>query len=78
MDRHATQHGAYWKSYDFKTNLDRGNLFLNPLGPQFAGNPFADLAFEQAGGEQGEKWGEGGHGFLTLTDGASREEFLVR
>jgi serine/threonine-protein kinase len=51
VDRHPTQHGAYWKSYDFKTNLDRGNLFLNPLGPQFKGNPFTELAFEQAGGE---------------------------
>jgi serine/threonine-protein kinase len=51
VDRHEIGSGAYWKSYDFKSNIDRGNLFLNPLGPQFPGNPFADQAFEQAGGE---------------------------
>lgn len=51
VDRHGAPYGAYWKSYDFKSNLDRGNLFLFPLGPVFARNPFADQAFEHAGGE---------------------------
>jgi mono/diheme cytochrome c family protein len=51
VDRHDSPHGAYWKSYDFKSSLGRGNLFLNPLGPAFPGHPFAEQAFEQAGGE---------------------------
>jgi serine/threonine-protein kinase len=51
VERHRTPFGAYWRSYDFKTSAGRGNLLLFPLGPRFAGNPFDDQAFEQAGGE---------------------------
>ena len=32
-------HGAYWKSYDFKTNEGKGNLFRFPLGPNFTEQP---------------------------------------
>lgn len=51
IERHESPYGAYWKSYDFKSNEDRENLFVNPLGPVFRGNPYADHAFVQAGGE---------------------------
>jgi serine/threonine-protein kinase len=51
VERHDALHGAYWKSYDFKTSAGRGNLFVFPLGPNFKGNPFAQQAFEHAGGE---------------------------
>ncbi len=51
VERHRTPFGAYWRSYDFKTSAGTGNLVLNPLGPKFPGNAFADQAFEQAGGE---------------------------
>jgi serine/threonine-protein kinase len=55
VERHDALHGAYWKSYDFKTSAGKGNLFVFPLGPEFKGNPFAeggkDLVFEHAGGE---------------------------
>jgi serine/threonine-protein kinase len=51
VERHAATTGAYWKSYDFKTNEGTGSLFRFPLGPVFQGNPFPQLAFEQAGGE---------------------------
>jgi serine/threonine protein kinase/mono/diheme cytochrome c family protein len=51
VDRHAAAHGAYWISHDFDRNDGRANLFRFPLGPRFAGHPFDELAFEQAGGE---------------------------
>jgi serine/threonine-protein kinase len=58
VERHRSQFGAYWVSYDFATNDGPSNIFQNPLGPlTFAtpqGNvtsPFEHLAFEQAGGE---------------------------
>jgi serine/threonine-protein kinase len=51
VDRHDAVYGAYWKSYDFKTNEGTGNLLNFPLGPVFSANPFPNQAFEQAGGE---------------------------
>jgi serine/threonine-protein kinase len=50
VERHESPYGAYWKSYDFKSNAGRGNLFRFPLGPAFAGNPYADQAFVHDGG----------------------------
>jgi serine/threonine-protein kinase len=51
IERHDGAYGAYWKSYDFKSNDGTANLFRFPLGPAFKDNPFADQAFVQAGGE---------------------------
>jgi serine/threonine-protein kinase len=51
IERHEAAYGAYWKSYDFRTNDGAGNLFRFPLGPVFKDNPFAEQAFEHAGGE---------------------------
>ena len=51
VDRHYSLYGAYWESYDFKSNEGRGNIFKFPLGPEFPGNPFPQLAFEHDGGE---------------------------
>jgi serine/threonine-protein kinase len=51
VDRHNAIYGAYWQSYDFKTNQDRGNFFQFPLGPKFTGNKFDEFAFEHDGGE---------------------------
>ncbi len=31
VERHESQHGAYWKSYDFKGNSGKQNIFTNPL-----------------------------------------------
>src|SRR5262245_50498485 len=39
IERHEAAYGAYWKSYDFKTNDGTGNLFRFPLGPAFKDNP---------------------------------------
>jgi FKBP-type peptidyl-prolyl cis-trans isomerase/DNA-directed RNA polymerase subunit RPC12/RpoP len=46
LERHRTGFGAYWRSYDFASNLDRKNLFQHPLGPGDAAN-----FFQQDGGE---------------------------
>ena len=31
VERHASQHGAYWKSYDFAGNVGTQNIFNHPL-----------------------------------------------
>jgi len=31
LERHASPHGAYWKSFDFRNNLDDQNIFKDPL-----------------------------------------------
>jgi mono/diheme cytochrome c family protein len=46
IERHESPFGAYWKSYDFAHNDDKGNLFSHPLGPGAFSN-----AFRQDGGE---------------------------
>lgn len=51
VERHESPYGAYWKSYDFKSNEKEGNLFRFPLGPEFHNNPFEKQAFKHDGGE---------------------------
>jgi mono/diheme cytochrome c family protein len=51
VERHDALHGAYWKSYDFKSSAGQGNLFVVPLGPTFPSNPFTRHAFAHDGGE---------------------------
>jgi serine/threonine-protein kinase len=51
LDRHDAAYGAYWKSYDFKSDDGTGNLVHFPLGPRFEGHPFPRHAFGHAGGE---------------------------
>jgi serine/threonine-protein kinase len=51
VERHDSDLGYYWKSYDFRKTDLAVNLFRFPLGPAFADNPFPDQAFTHAGGE---------------------------
>ncbi len=51
VERHSSRDGYYWKSYDFTGRTTDGNLFRFPLGPKFAENEFANLAFQHDGGE---------------------------
>lgn len=51
VDRHQSQFGAYWKSYDFGSSEGRQDLTDFPLGPAFRDNLFARHAFEHEGGE---------------------------
>lgn len=68
LERHESAYGAYWKSYDFKTNEGRGNLFRYPLGPKFKYHPYPDAAFEHDGGEIIFNLPNGLQGYL-LVDG---------
>jgi mono/diheme cytochrome c family protein len=38
LERHVSQHGAYWKSFDFKSNIGEQNIFRDPLRFNAAGN----------------------------------------
>jgi hypothetical protein len=40
IERHPSQYGAYWKSYDFAKNSGSANLFGHPLGPGVGKNDF--------------------------------------
>lgn len=51
MDRFETKFGAYWRSYDFNSSDQRGNILQRPLGPFFTKHPFESQAFVEAGGE---------------------------
>jgi mono/diheme cytochrome c family protein len=31
IERHATRHGALWRSYDFRSSVERENVFAHPL-----------------------------------------------
>ena len=31
LERHVSSHGSYWKSFDFRSNLDDQNIFRDPL-----------------------------------------------
>jgi mono/diheme cytochrome c family protein len=37
VERHFSSNGAYWRSYDFRNNLDSQNIFRNPLNLRPAG-----------------------------------------
>ncbi|MGH7128647.1 MAG: c-type cytochrome domain-containing protein, partial [Planctomycetaceae bacterium] len=57
IERHATDHGAMWISYDFAGNTGRQNLFLHPLGPGDAESNFrhdgGEIIFNLPNGLQG-------------------------
>ena len=38
LERHGSQHGAYWKSFDFRNNLNDQNIFRDPLRFNAAGS----------------------------------------
>jgi serine/threonine-protein kinase len=72
VDRHMADYGAYWKSYDFKSNEGRGNLVQFPLGPVFTANPYSDQAFEHAGGEIIFNLPNGLQGYLLVNNKGER------
>jgi serine/threonine-protein kinase len=49
--KYGDKEAAYWKSYDFGSDLDKASLINYPLGPEFPGNPFPQSAFAHDGGE---------------------------
>ena len=38
VERHTSQHGAYWKSYDFAGSVDTQNIFTHPLSFEHDGS----------------------------------------
>jgi hypothetical protein len=41
IERHASPHGAYWRTFEFGSSQGNKNVFQNPLGP---GSIFADVS----------------------------------
>jgi hypothetical protein len=72
IERHDAAHGAYWKSFDFRSNDGTGNIFRFPLGPSFKGNPFNAQAFNHAGGELIFHLPNGLQGYLLVDDKGKR------
>ena len=72
IERHDSAYGAYWKSYDFRSNDGTGNIFRFPLGPSFKGNPFNAQAFTHAGGELIFHLPNGLQGYLLVDDKGKR------
>jgi serine/threonine-protein kinase len=72
IERHEAAYGAYWKSFDFKSNDGTGNLFRFPLGPADKDNPFADQAFTHAGGELIFHLPNGLQGYLLVDEKGKR------
>ena len=66
VERHESAYGVYWKSYDFRSNENTGNLFRYPLGPSFADNPYERQAFKHDGGEIVFSLPNGLHGYLLV------------
>lgn len=66
FERHQSQFGAYWRSYDFETSAGDQNIFFNPLGPPANS---ASLAFRENGGEMIFALPGGLHGYM-LSDAA--------
>lgn len=50
LERHTSAHGAYWKSFDFRSNLDDQNIFKDPLRLNAAGG---EIIFNLPNGLQG-------------------------
>ena len=73
LDRHPARIGKYyWKSYDFKKDNSRANLFQFPLGPNFSDNPFSDFAFSHDGGEQIFGLPNGLQGYMLIDNAGNR------
>lgn len=50
LERHESPHGAYWKSFDFRSNAGPQNIFRHPLDFQAAGG---EMIFHLPNGMQG-------------------------
>jgi serine/threonine-protein kinase len=72
VDRHDSQLGYYWKSYDFRRGDKAINLFRFPLGPAFRDHPFPDEAFAHAGGELIFSLPNRLQGYMLVTDAGRR------
>jgi mono/diheme cytochrome c family protein len=68
LDHFNSKNGSYWKSYDFRSNKGRSNIFSRPTGPDIDGTSETD--FTPAGGEMIFSLPNGMQGyFLASTEG---------
>jgi serine/threonine-protein kinase len=51
IERHEALHGFYWKSYDFRKKVERGDLLRYPLGPVDVSGQHPEACFQHDGGE---------------------------
>lgn len=72
IERHEGNDGYVWISYDFRPNKPRVDLARFPLGPLFAGHPFAKSAFSHDGGELIFRLPNGLQGYMLVTGDGSR------
>lgn len=73
IERHPMgRGGAYWLSYDFRTNGGRGNLSRFPLGPKTGEETKDQFAFEHAGGEIIFTRENGMHGYMLIKEDGAR------
>ena len=75
VERHCSDYGAYWRSYDFRSSDLFGNIVRYPLGPDFEGNPFANQAFKHAGGEVIFSLPNSLHGYMLANENDKRAQW---
>ncbi|MCG6156053.1 c-type cytochrome domain-containing protein [Rubinisphaera margarita] len=68
LDRHSSNFGSYWISYDFSVEAGRGNISRFPLGPEHNDETLNRFAFKHDGGEIVFRLPNGLQGYM-LTDG---------
>ncbi|MEZ6096055.1 MAG: c-type cytochrome domain-containing protein [Pirellulaceae bacterium] len=51
VERHISDFGYYWRSYEGDLGNEQGNFLLFPLGPDYTGHPFPEQVFSYIGGE---------------------------
>jgi hypothetical protein len=73
IERHPRRAGGYlWVSYDFDSNLGRGDILENPLGPRSISNRGFTRTFEHAGGEVIYSLPNGLQGYLLVNNQGTR------
>src|SRR5262249_48375809 len=66
LQRHEQPYGAYWKTYDFRSDEGRSDVVRYPLGPAYKGNPYRKWAFVHYESEILFDLPNGLHGYLLV------------
>lgn len=66
IEYHNSKMGSLWITYDFSPEDTKSNLMRFPLGPNFAGHEFPELAFKHSGGEIIYELPNGLHGYMLV------------
>ncbi len=71
VERHSSNNGAYWFSYDFKKSSGLSNIFRRPLSPGTDAD-LKDFVFQHAGGEVVFNLSNGMQGYLIVDKDGKR------